>query len=304
MSIISFNVQTPMLQDVAPRTVQLVTTDSLATITTAGYMNKQGQVLQGENLVSTDVMNVIYNYVKATNSGTFAIFNPSVAANGTITLVEWANPGDVLLPVVANDFANFNGTSGQIKDAGYSPSNAAKTKVVMANGASIVGHIATYTDITGTVGEDAATAINGGNIQAGLSGTAGTVASFPATLANGSLVLSALNAGGAFITTIRNSVMGQSTVYSLPDINAATGGIVVSTAAVRMKSVAAAVAAGGAAAQSFTDAFCTSGSVVIGNWVTQATPAEVITIVPGNGSFVVTSTADAGAGTFSYIINK
>ena len=50
MSIVSFNVQTPMLQGVAPRTVQLVSTDSLATITTAGYMNAQGQVLQGMNL--------------------------------------------------------------------------------------------------------------------------------------------------------------------------------------------------------------------------------------------------------------
>jgi hypothetical protein len=88
------------------------------------------------------------------------------------------------------------------------------------------------------------------------------------------------------------------------DIGAATGGLVVATSAIRMKSVAAAAAAGGNAAQSFTDDFCTSGSVVIGNWVTQTTPAEVIKIVPGNGSFVVTSTGDAGSGTFSYIITK
>jgi hypothetical protein len=71
-----------------------------------------------------------------------------------------------------------------------------------------------------------------------------------------------------------------------------------------MKAVDAAAAAGGAAAQSFTDTFCTSTSVVIGNWVTQANPVEVLKIVPGNGSFVVTSSGDAGAGTFSYIITK
>lgn len=70
------------------------------------------------------------------------------------------------------------------------------------------------------------------------------------------------------------------------------------------KSVAKAAAAGGAAAQSFTDAFCTTASVVIGNWVTQANAASVLTIVPGNGSFVVTSSANAGVGTFSYTINK
>ena len=88
------------------------------------------------------------------------------------------------------------------------------------------------------------------------------------------------------------------------DIGATTGGLVVSTSAIRMKSVAGAAAAGGNAAQSFTDTFCTSGSNVVGNWNTQANAAQVLKIVPGNGSFVVTSTADAGAGTFNYIITK
>jgi hypothetical protein len=98
--------------------------------------------------------------------------------------------------------------------------------------------------------------------------------------------------------------MGQSTVYTIPDIGSSLGDIVVSTAAVRMKSVAGAAAAGGAAAQSFTDTFCTSGSNVIGNWNTQANAASVLKIVPGNGSFVVTSDVDAGVGTFNYVIMK
>ena len=141
-------------------------------------------------------------------------------------------------------------------------------------------------------------------LQLGASGTASSLTMFPATAANGTFILNPVNAGGAFNTTLSNGVMGQSTVYTIPDIGASTGNVVVSTSAVRMKSVAAAAAAGGAAAQSFTDSFCTSGSVVIGNWVTQTTPGEVIKIVPGNGSFVVTSTADIGVGTFSYIIQK
>jgi len=141
-------------------------------------------------------------------------------------------------------------------------------------------------------------------VNAGSSGSAGQFNSFPATAANGELILKATNAGGAFNTTISNGTMGQSTVYTLPDIGATTGDIVVSTSAVRLKSVHAAAAAGGAAAQSFTDAFCTTTSVVIGNWVTQANAEEVVTIVPGAGSFVVTSTGDAGAGTFSYVIMK
>jgi hypothetical protein len=71
-----------------------------------------------------------------------------------------------------------------------------------------------------------------------------------------------------------------------------------------MKWVAAAAAAGGAAAQSFTDTFCTTSSAVIGNWNTQTNAASVLKIVPGNGSFVVTSSADAGVGTFEYLIIK
>lgn len=85
MSIISFNVQAPMLQGIAPRQVQLVSTDSLATITAAGYMNKQGQVLQGQNLSPTDIINAIYNYNPATNFGTFGSFYPSFSGS-VITL--------------------------------------------------------------------------------------------------------------------------------------------------------------------------------------------------------------------------
>ncbi len=158
--------------------------------------------------------------------------------------------------------------------------------------------------LTGNLTVAGALTSTAGNVTSGSSGDAGTFISFPATAANGTLILAAANAGGAFNTTISNGSMGQSTVYTLPDILASTGGIVVSTSAVRMKSVAGAAAAGGAAAQSFTDAFCTTGSNVIGNWNTQANAASVLKIVPGTGSFVVTSSADAGVGTFNYIITK
>jgi hypothetical protein len=144
-----------MLQGIAPRTVQLVTTDSLATITTAGYMNKQGQVLQGENLLSTDVMNVIYNYVAATNSGTFGIFTPSVAGNGKITLTEWTNPGNVLLPVVSGDVPIFNGTTGLIQDSGILGTN-----LVLKNAANTMaaGSSITFAKVNGTEATNAVTA--------------------------------------------------------------------------------------------------------------------------------------------------
>ncbi len=156
----------------------------------------------------------------------------------------------------------------------------------------------------GTITSSGAIQATAGNVSAGSSGNAGSLISFPATAANGTLIISALNAGGAFNTTIRNSTMGQSTVYSIPDVGAATGFIVANATQGLMKSVTAAAAAGGNAAQSFTDTFCTATSTVVGNWNTQANAASVLKIVPGVGSFVVTSSADAGVGTFGYIIMK
>ena len=231
MSIVSYNVLTPGLVGVTPRRVQIVATDNLATVTAAGYLNRQGQVLEGLSLSPTDVIDMIYSYVASTNSGTYEVFLPSIASNGVITLNLWANAGDVLLPVTSGDFAVFNGTSGQIKDAGYLPSNAAKTNVVMANGATIANHIATYTDTAGTVGEDAATAINGGNIQAGLSGTAGKLTSFPSTATTGSLSLLAVANAGNFANAISNASTAQAVTWSLADPAGATSNITQAPAA-------------------------------------------------------------------------
>lgn len=284
-----------------PNIVRLVSSDTLAEVAAADYLTTQISILTALN---SGIWQWLPNdMVLVSASDGLAFFTVS-ADLSTLDLYSTAGNGGVTLPVVSGDFSVFDGTLGGMQDLGYAPSNPAKTTVVMANGAVIVNHIATYVDTAGTIGDDAATAINGGNIQAGLSGTAGVLSSFPPTAANGSLILAAVNAGGAFNTTISNGTMGQSTLYTLGDIGASTGGIVVATSPIRMKAVAGAAAAGGAAAQSFTDAFCTTGSVVIGNWVTQTNAAEVVKIVPGTGSFVVTSTADAGAGTFSYIITK
>lgn len=160
MSIVSFNTLTPGLVGVAPRIVQIVTTDNLATITTAGYLNTQGQVFQGFAFYNTDVILVNYSYVVATQSGTFGMFLPSIASNGTITLSAWVDAGNVLLPVVNNHFATFNGTSGQIKDAGYLPSNAAKTNIVMANAATVANNLVMATDTSGTIGDSTIVASN------------------------------------------------------------------------------------------------------------------------------------------------
>jgi len=190
-----------------------------------------------------------------------------VVTSNTISLVQISSPGDVTLPTIASN-------------------------------------IIVSTDTAGTLANTTGTAINRGSLQAGLSGDEGTLISYSSTAARGSLIVAAVANTGNTNVTISNAAHGQASVYSIPDVGAATGLIVANETQGLMKSVTAAAAAGGAAAQSFTDAFCTATSTVVGNWNTQANAASVLKIVPGVGSFVVTSSANAGVGTFAYIIMK
>ena len=250
---------------------------------------------------------------------------PSTAATGSLELKAASNAGNTVTTIT--NASQAAARTYTIPDGGQSASNFlltdnATTQTIATGSLTLtLGNITVSagnitataglvsagttvtagTGITSTTGNIVATA---GNVTAGSSGHAGVVTSFPGTAANGSLILAGVNAGGAFTTTISNGTMGQSTVYTLGDIGATTGGIVVATSSIRMKSVAGASVGGGAAAQTITDTFCTSASNVVGNWNTQTNAVTVQKIVPGNGSFVVTSSGDPGSSTFNYIITK
>lgn len=364
-----------------PQIVYIATNDTTATVTTAGYLNQLTQNTVEGYVFSNTQMALVYT----TDNGP-QFYQISVVA-GIITLVADVNPGAVLLPVLAN-------------------------------------HLAVFTNIAGQIGDPAGTAIHGGSIQAGLSGTAGSLFSFPAaagngflqitavangaarntiitnaalgqsttftipdpgiaatnflltnsagtqTIATGSLALTlgnllvaagtitagttitagvnnasagsfvAIPAGnnqgsfrfvpvanaGNFISTLSNTAIGQATVYSLPDaanaiarvlvgatatpfvaghvaIASGTGGLMVD-AGYQIKTVAAAVVAGGAAAQVVVDAFVTAASNIVASWNTQANAASILTVTPGVGQFTVTSSADPGASTLNYIVTK
>lgn len=284
-----------------PFIVRITATNTLAEVAASGYITAQTENIEALNKGEWEWLVGDLVAVAASDGSQFFRFD----GDDFTTLIQLpGGNGEVTLPVVSGNFVMFDGTLGALNDLGFSASDATKTKVVMAGSAVQVGYAAKFVDTAGTIDDTAGTMLNAGSIQAGLSGTAGTLISFPGTAANGSLILAAVNAGGAFNTTISNGTMGQSTVYTLPDIGAGTGGIVVSTGAVRMKMVADAAAAGGSATQNFVDAFCTAGSVVVGAWQTQANPATILTIVPGAGSFDVVSDVDAGVGTFNYVIYK
>lgn len=236
MGIVSIFTDVPGQIGENPRRVKLITTDSLATITTAGYLNNAS--LQGYTILPTDILDVWYLYVSASSPGTFGMFTPDIS-NGVITLNAWENPGNVLLPVVDGDFANFNGTSGQIKDDGFSPTDATKTKVVMANGAVVANNIAIFTDVNGTIDDNLAAL----NTVATASATPGTIRSLVgvmtgsnATMTSGNLVgvrgeVDYVGASGGFLYGAQGKLIPTGTisgsswnagVFGQLDISAAT----------------------------------------------------------------------------------
>lgn len=316
MGILTINTNSTGQIDVNPRRVTIMTTDSLATVTTAGYLNPIS--LQGYNIYPTDVIEMLYAYNTSTKASTLGFFQPTITA-GVITLDVWENAGGaVQLPVVDGDFAIFNGTTGQIKDGGYSPSDATKTKVAMAYGAVTLNHISVFADTAGTVTErTAATAINSGDLQAGLSGTAGALVSFPLTASKGSLKLSATANSGDTVTNITNAAMGQATTLTIPDPGGATAkvnltpGTLVSGNLIKASGTAGLLAdmgyriiagttasfAGGSSSNAFTVtglATACVGSAVIR---TSTNAVAIAKAVPSTNTLTITFTADPGAST-------
>lgn len=121
------------------------TNDTHDTVTATGYLNQYKQ--QYGNVFINGQLAVVYT----TDNGQSA-YQVRISGDNT-SLVPEVNPGSVTLPVVSGDFVVFDGTTGVLKDAGYSASNAAKTKVVMANAATTANLIPKFTDAAGTIGD-------------------------------------------------------------------------------------------------------------------------------------------------------
>lgn len=311
-NIIQFPTPIPMTNGNFPQFKFGVFGDNLSTVTTAGYLNSSS-IEAGIPLSNADVIMALYSFNAQTATGSFGIFTVSIAAsNGQITLTAWGNPGDVVLPTIANYIAHFINTSG-------------------------------------TLSSNAANVINAGNIQAGLSGTAGTLASFPATASKGSLILAGVANTGNTNTTISNAAMGQASVVSIPDPAAATANFAVAPAALVNNNLikasgtaglvadagiaASAVAsftgstvvgnlvkassttgqitdaafalhaattapyAGGGTSNAFTTTNMTSSSIVTATILAQTNTASIVKAAPGTNTLTVTFSADPGANT-------
>ena len=147
-----------------------------------------------------------------------SIANASFGQSSTLTIPDVGNfAGNFMMgagatPFVSGNFPVASGTAGLFVDSGKSAA-----ALPTFTSPTIANRIATWTNTSGNLGENAATAINGGNIQAGLSGTAGALLAFPATAARGHLVFSATENTGNTTTSITNAAMGQTSQITIPD---------------------------------------------------------------------------------------
>lgn len=211
--------------DAVPNLLYINTTDTFAQVTTAGYLNANAVAVYGK-IFSNKQAAIVYTTDDLTVLLQVSV-NPS---NGQITLSSPPQGAPVFTSITlaagtaAVPSLNFTGDT----DTGIYHI-AANTVGVSCNGTLAATFATTGLAVVGAF--SATTTVSAGtNVSAGSSGVAGTITSFPATAANGSLIIAALNAGGAFNTTIRNSVMGQSSVVSIPDPGAATSTFVLNNA--------------------------------------------------------------------------
>lgn len=288
MTVLSFNINEPGQAGVFPSMIRIQTNDTLATVMGTGYLND----LHEENVpIASGMMALVSTKTSPSSPYSSSSWLDIQYSNGNWSLVSiGVAPGSITLPTIANHIAVFSDTAGSLKD-------------------------------------DVTTAINGGNIQAGLSGTAGYLASYPSAATSGSLRVAAVANSGDFVVDISNASHGQATTYTIPDVgNAAgrvlvgatntpftsghllsasgTGGIVADSGVVasavqlntNIKAVTTSnIGGSGAGPLTISQAACTSSSVIVCSVKSSSNPCYVITIVPGSGSFTVTTNTDPGA---------
>lgn len=236
---------------VKPGLIYIDTDDTLAEVTTAGYLNG-AESKWGVNF-SEWQMALVTTKTSPSATATQVAWLEISYSGGNWSLVPTGSPGSVTLPTAAN-------------------------------------YIAHFTNATGNLSSAAANVINPGNIQAGVSGTAGTLASYPSTASRGALLLAAVANTGNTNVTVSNAAHGQATVVSIPDGGQATTEFILADNAGTQSITSGnlSVAAGSLAASTTV----TAGTGVVATTGGVRADAGNVTATTGN----VTAGSDANAG--------
>jgi hypothetical protein len=262
------------------------------------------------NLGLGTASNVQFGNIQAGESGAAGTLRsyPSSATTGYLELTGVANSGD--FAVVISNASHAQASTYSIPDCGASTASFILSK---SSGTQQI--------TSGNL------QVSSGNLTAGASGSSGTVTSFPSTATNGSLILAASDAGGAFNSTISNGSMAQSTIFTMPDpsnanarflvgasatpfvsgnfpVASGTGGLMVDSglAATNIQNktnikagITGNIGGGGAGPITVPVTGMTASSVVVATIATSTNAVSVAKAVAGSGGFDVTFDADPGA---------
>lgn len=266
-------------QNAESNIVRIVAENTLAEVGTAGYLAGQAHNIarlnEASDLEPFDWQDSDMALIYCSDGHGFFTISADHADFDAFAM----SPDVVGAPVTVGNLAVFQSTSGNLEDLGYLPSNAAKTRIVMAGSAVQANYIPHFIDATGTIDDTAANIQNDGNIQAGKSGTAGTLISYPATATEGHLIVAAVNNGsGDFNTTISNaSAVGQSQVVSIPDSGAATANFLLDAGAANV--LAQQQFVGIPDVLLFGTGTWTTTRIAEGNYVKRHTPTDETSII-------------------------
>lgn len=308
-----------------PASKKMVSSDDLATITAAGYLNAVS--LEGYPLEQSDHIEMLYDYSVTTGIGVYAEFNVNIVG-GVITLTEVIPPGGVTrtggVPV-SGHFATWSGPDS-IQDGGVKGLASAKgvtdnaqPLVVSVNGATTINHVAKFSDIIGTVQDGgvlgtAAAKAASDNTKPTLASvfaatTVGHVATFAdiaGTVQDGGALGQAAFKGVSDNTKANvSSVFGATVVGNVlqaADINGTVqdGGIAASN--IQAKSFlkaqlnTTAITGGSAGPYTVPAPGLSSASIVVANLQIATNNVAVRSVIPALNTFDITFTADPGVG--------
>lgn len=289
---------------VLPGNVKMVSTDSLATITTAGYLNgvNNGNVVSGVLLAPSDIIECLYNFNVSTGAGTFTLLAVSISG-GLITLSPTS--GDDALTSAHIFVGNSSNVATDVAMTGdISITNTGVT--------AIVAGVIVNADINAAAAIDFSklAALASGNI---LVGSAGNVATSVAV--TGDVTIS--NAGVTAIAAgvIVNADINASAAIAFSKLAALTSGnILVGSAgnvptAVAMSGDATIIASGALtiANDAITTAKILNANVTLAKLASGITPSHVIkfanqlTTVGGAAAEAFTVTGAVGATDIAFV---
>lgn len=186
---------------------------------TIGTVTASKAVVVDANKDIGDFRNLDVTNLDAGLSGTAGSVDvfPTTALKGKVSLIAADSAGDTTTTIV--NASQAAARTYTIPDAGASAS------FVMTEGAQTVNGTKTVPTLVTT------------NLDAGASGTAGTIDIFPTTALKGKLAVTCADQTGNTTVTLNANAMGQATTVNVPDPGAAASYLAQSTAALTLAEV-------------------------------------------------------------------